>query len=194
MHNVNDLLRQIPKVDELLSHKNLASLTHGARLTHAVRSVLDDLRSDIKEGQVTLLPCRDALAAEVSTRFAMFNILNLKRVINGTGIILHTNLGRAPLAKEALDATHDTARDYSNLEYCTQKGQRSSRHVHVENLFAELTGAEAAMVVNNNAAAVLLALSAVGQKDIIVSRGELVEIGGSFRVPDVLVQSGCRLV
>jgi len=194
MHNINNLLRQIPKVDELLFHTTLALLASGTVLTQGIREVLDDLRRDIKEGRVDTLPCCDALAEKVAVRLREFNRPNLQRMINGTGIILHTNLGRAPLATEALNAIEDVARDYSNLEYCIKNGERSSRHVHIEKLITHLTGAEAAMVVNNNAAAVLLALSAVEQKDIIVSRGELVEIGGSFRVPDVLAQSGCRLV
>jgi len=168
--------------------------TRGAVLTQAARGVLDDLRQNIKDGRIDTLPGNDALAEETACRFRGYHKPNLHRVINGTGIILHTNLGRAPLAAEALDAVAEAARDYSNLEYCIDEGRRSSRHAHVEGLIAELTGAEAAMVVNNNAAAVMLALSAVGQKNVIVSRGELVEIGGSFRVPDVLAQSGCRLV
>jgi len=163
-------------------------------LTQAARAVLDNLRCDIQHKRITALPCPKSLAQEVANHFHGFHRPNLQRVINGTGIILHTNLGRAPLAKEALEAVHDAARDYSNLEYCITKGKRSSRHAHTEDLITRLTGAEAAMVVNNNAAAVLLALTVAQQKDVIVSRGELVEIGGSFRVPDVLVQSGCRLV
>ncbi|MCL2377792.1 MAG: L-seryl-tRNA(Sec) selenium transferase [Defluviitaleaceae bacterium] len=194
MRDINSLLRQIPKVDELLSNALLGQYVPGPLLTHAVREVLDGLRSRIKDGQVDVIPCPDVLAGEAAKGYCEYQKPNLRRLINGTGIILHTNLGRAPLAEEALDAIREAARDYSNLEYCVLKGERSSRHVHVEGLITGLTGAEAAMVVNNNAAAVLLALSAVGQKDVIVSRGELVEIGGSFRVPDVLAQSGCRLI
>ena len=195
MSDNNSLLRQIPKIDELLSHPNLAQLEPRQLLTYAARSVMDILRNDILQGHISNLPCRDTLAADISRCFCQYTKPNLVRVINGTGIILHTNLGRAPLAKEALDAALDTARDYSNLEYCITTGQRSSRHAHIEDLLTQLTGAEAAMVVNNNAAAVLLALSAVAcKKDVIVSRGELVEIGGSFRIPDVMVQSGCHLV
>jgi len=194
MESINNLLRQIPKVDELLSHAMLARFDRDVLLTKSVREVLNDLRRNIIDGRVGTIPGHDVLAGEVEAKyFECFNS-NLRRVINGTGIILHTNLGRAPLANEALDAMCYAARDYSNLEYCVEKGERSSRHVHVEGLITELTGAEAAMVVNNNAAAVMLALAAVGQKDVIVSRGELVEIGGSFRVPDVMAQSGCRLV
>ena len=193
--NKNDLLRQIPKVDELLAHSLLSQYEPGVLLTQAARDVLDALRDDIGQSRTSNLPTRDTLAQEIANRFNGYFKPNLERVINGTGIILHTNLGRAPLAKEALDAIADIAHDYSNLEYCITTGRRSSRHTHVEELLTQLTDAEAAMVVNNNAAAVLLALSATArEKDVLVSRGELVEIGGSFRVPDVLAQSGCRMV
>ena len=195
--HINSLLRQIPKVDELLSVDIFSNLSPMILLTRAIRRVLTDLRCDIQEGRIEILPCANELAHRVKQLFDEYASPNLTRVINGTGIILHTNLGRAPLAAEALEAVADAPRDYSNLEYCIEKGQRSSRHVHVEDLLTRLTGAESAMVVNNNAAAVLLALSAVAcgeRKEVIVSRGELVEIGGSFRVPDVLIQSGCKLV
>jgi L-seryl-tRNA(Ser) seleniumtransferase len=116
-------------------------------------------------------------------------------VINATGVIVHTNLGRAPLAEAALNAVRDAAAGYSNLEYDLAAGERGSRHAHVEEVLCELTGAEAAMAVNNCAAAVLLASAALaGGRDVVVSRGQLVEIGGSFRVPDVVAQSGARLV
>ena len=119
----------------------------------------------------------------------------LRRVINATGVIVHTNLGRAPLADAALDALRDAAAGYSNLEYDLAAGERGSRHAHVEELLRELTGAEAAMAVNNCAAAVLLASAALAAgREVVVSRGQLVEIGGSFRVPDVVAQSGARLV
>ena len=186
----NNLLRQIPQVNELLKYYDPPlGLT-----TQAIREVLDQLRRNILEGRVTALPGLLELFEEIDSKIKSYTTLNLRRIVNGTGIILHTNLGRAPLAYEARDAAYNVAMGYYNLEYDVETGKRSSRHVHVEGLLTQLTGAETAMVVNNNAAAVLLALSAVAQKDVIVSRGELVEIGGSFRVPDVLVQSGCRLV
>jgi len=191
----NSLLRQIPKVDELLTHPVLATLGPGAVLTAITRQALDELRNDIHHGGIEKLPNLDIIAREISQRLNQYLKPNLRRVINGTGIILHTNLGRAPLAKEALEAVAEAARDYSNLEYSITEGRRDSRHAIIEDLLVNLTGAQGAMVVNNNAAAVLLALSAVAQhKDVIVSRGELVEIGGSFRIPDVMAQSGCRLV
>ena len=119
----------------------------------------------------------------------------LRPVINATGIIVHTNLGRAPLSEAALAAVTEAAAGYATLEYDLEEGQRGSRAIHAERLLTRLTGAEAALVVNNNAAAVLLMLSALcRESEVIISRGQLVEIGGGFRVPDVLAQSGARLV
>jgi len=192
---INGLLRQIPKVDELQAHPKFTRSHAGAMLTVEIRRVLDGLRDDILRGRVDVVPGVDSIVSEVADSLKALFDPRLQRVINGTGIILHTNLGRACLARTAAKAVSYAAKYYTNLEYCITDGHRSSRHVHVEDLLIRLTGCEAAMVVNNNAAAVLLALSAVAhQKDVIVSRGELVEIGGSFRVPDVLMQSGCRLV
>jgi len=192
--NINALLRQIPKVDELLAHPQFAG-ENKTLLTNATRQVLSDLRTGILQSKITSLPTLDELALGISRKLAKTNQPNLQKVINGTGIILHTNLGRAPLAKAAMDAITNSAPGYSNLEYSIPDGKRSSRHIITEDLLTQLTGAEAGMVVNNNAAAVLLALLAVAEKkDVIVSRGELVEIGGSFRVPDVLQQSGSHLV
>jgi len=191
----NTLLRQIPKVDELLANVALSCYKPNPFLTQVVREVLDDLRNNIRDGYINVIPNHDALACESAKLYNKHLSPSLGRVINGTGIILHTNLGRAPISKEALVAACEASRGYSTLEYNVSKGERCSRHKHVEDLLVKLTGAEAAMAVNNNAAAVLLALSAVATgKDVIVSRGELVEIGGGFRVPDVLVQSGCRLL
>jgi L-seryl-tRNA(Ser) seleniumtransferase len=120
---------------------------------------------------------------------------SLRRVLNATGVIMHTNLGRAPLPEVALDAVREAAAGYSTLEYDVSRGERGSRHVHVEGILRELTGAEAAIAVNNCAAAVLLAAAALaGGRDLVISRGQLVEIGGSFRIPDVVAQSGARLV
>src|SRR4051812_15221674 len=136
------------------------------------------------------------LRAEASALAAAAERPSLRRVINATGVIVHTNLGRAPLARSALDAVTEAATGYSTLEYDLSAGDRGSRHAHVEGLLRELTGAEAAIAVNNCASAVLLAAAALagGGRELIVSRGQLVEIGGSFRIPDVVAQSGARLV
>ena len=120
---------------------------------------------------------------------------SLRPVINATGVIINTNLGRAPLSAEAFAAMRAVATGYSNLEYDLEAGERGSRHAHVAALLRELTGAEAALVANNNAAAVLLTLSALAAgREVVISRGQLVEIGGGFRIPDVMRQSGCQLV
>jgi L-seryl-tRNA(Ser) seleniumtransferase len=135
------------------------------------------------------------LADLIAKEAARLTAMSLRTVVNGTGVVLHTNLGRSPLAKDALDAISSIASGYSNLELDLGTGQRGSRYMHVEGLIKELTGAESALVVNNNAAAVILALSTLAAgREVIVSRGELVEIGGSFRIPDVMRQSGTTMV
>lgn len=195
--SANSLLRQIPKVDELLHHPSLVTLSgEGSVLavTDAVRQVLDELRIDILSGKLEKIPGTDVLANHCIVQYKKNQQPNLRRVINGTGVILHTNLGRAPLAAEALELAALAGQGYSTLEYEVSEGKRGSRQSHVEQLLIRLTGAEAAMVVNNNAAAVMLILSVIaGGSEVVISRGELVEIGGSFRIPDVMTQAGCRL-
>lgn len=140
-------------------------------------------------------PAEEDLIAAAAARARELARPSLRPLINATGVVLHTNLGRAPLAPAALDQVLAVARGYSNLEYDLERGERGSRHDHVAGLLCELSGAEAAIAVNNNAAATLLALTALaGEGEVLVSRGELVEIGGSFRVPEILAQSGARLV
>lgn len=196
-HIENILLRQIPKVDEFLRHPSMAFLCEeGSSLavTQAVRQVLDNLRSDILSHKLDHMPVMDELTNRCIEQYKRNQQPNLRQVINGTGVILHTNLGRAPLAKEALNRLTEAAQGYSTLEYEVSAGKRGSRQSHVEQLLTHLTGAESAMVVNNNAAAVMLILSAIAVgTEVVVSRGELVEIGGSFRVPDVMMQAGCHL-
>jgi L-seryl-tRNA(Ser) seleniumtransferase len=137
----------------------------------------------------------DAVTADAQGRVDALRAGLLHRVVNATGVIVHTNLGRAPISGEAIDAAADVASGYSNLEYRMDAGTRGSRHAHAGSLLARACGAEAGIVVNNNAAAVLLALGAVARgREVVVSRGELVEIGGGFRVPDIMAESGCRLV
>jgi L-seryl-tRNA(Ser) seleniumtransferase len=177
-------LRDLPSVDEL------ARGLDDPLAVDAARTVLDRARAEIRAGaDPGDLAVR--LAAELRTARAP----SLRRVLNATGVIVHTNLGRAPLAEEAIAQVVETARGYSNLELDLREGTRGSRQDHVAALLRRLTGAEAALVVNNNAAAVLLALAALGEgREVIVSRGELIEIGDGFRIPDVLLRSGAKLV
>jgi L-seryl-tRNA(Ser) seleniumtransferase len=191
-----ELLRQIPKVDDLLNEPPILSLlqAHPRNIVvHAIRAAVAHLRQQILEdeiGEISLEKLIEQTHAYLSKKQAR----HLKRVINGTGIIVHTNLGRSNLSKKAIEAVVEVAGAYSNLEYDLEEGKRGSRYSHVEGLLCELLGCESALVVNNNAAAVLLVLSTLGRgKEAIVSRGELVEIGGSFRIPEVIQQGGCTL-
>ena len=193
----HQLLRQIPKVDELLKMPVLEALLEempAQTVTRAVRQALEDLRRDVLEGKIEELPSRDAICARIAVLACRENAPSLRRVINGTGIILHTNLGRACLSDKAAQAACSVAGSYSNLEFNLATGRRGLRYTHIEELICRLTGAESALVVNNNAAAVLLILSALTQGgEVVVSRGELVEIGGSFRVPDIMEACGAVL-
>lgn len=190
MANEN-LMRRIPKVDLLLSVPALVECPGAA---DAAREELDALREGIRAGAIAEIPPLETLAQRVRIRLQLAARPSLRPVINGTGVILHTNLGRACLAKAAAEAVTRVAGGYSTLEYNVEEGRRGSRHDHVASLLCKLTGAEAAMAVNNNAAAVLLVLSAMTKgKEVPISRGELVEIGGSFRVPEVMEQGGAIL-
>ena len=194
-----DKLKRLPQVQKLLesdiAHALVESFSRN-RVVHGVRAHLEELRTEILAGY----PHDEGFSVErffrrVRVRLEKGEVRNLRRVVNATGIVLHTNLGRTPLAPQALDAVNEAARGYSNLEYDVSQGVRGSRYAHVENLLCTLTGAEAALVVNNNAAAVILSLAALGENgEVIVSRGELVEIGGSFRIPDVIARSGARMI
>ena len=194
---MDTLLRQIPKVDDLLrlpALNTLAAEAGNSAVTEAVRRTLDRLRADILVGTVTELPSTEALCAQISASCRASRLPSLRGVINATGIVLHTNLGRACLSDRALAAAREVSQGYSTLEYDLTAGERGQRYAHVEPLLCRLTGAEAAMVVNNNAAAVLLILSALtAGGEVITSRGELVEIGGSFRMPDVMAACGAVL-
>ena len=164
----------------------------------ACRSVVEALRdrilADKGKGGELRLPTQEASADQAAQILDGFSRYRLRRVINATGVILHTNLGRAPLCREALERINEVARGYSNLEYDLEKGERGLRYDHVRQLLCALTGAEDALVVNNNAAAVLLVLNSLAEgREAIVSRGELIEIGGEFRIPDVMEKSGARL-
>jgi L-seryl-tRNA(Ser) seleniumtransferase len=194
-------LRLIPSIDALLSRPALARATetHGRdSVTAAARQAADELRGEIKRAGARGPASEDDAAAWIERRtieiLASRLAPSLRPVINATGVIIHTNLGRAPLASEAIERASRVAAGYSNLEYDLTAGDRGHRHVHAERLLRELTGAEAALVANNNAAATLLVLAALANgREVIVSRGELVEIGGGFRVPEVLAQSGALL-
>lgn len=196
----SELLRQIPSVDELLAQPRLAALAarvDRALLVDVTRTVLADLRSRIAgeavAGAVTSLSAGD-LEARIADWVERILAHSLLPVINATGVILHTNLGRAPLAAGVVDEFRRTATQYSNLEYDLEAGARGKRDVHVARLLERLTGAEAAIVVNNCAAAVLLVLSALAKGgEVIVSRGELIEIGDGFRIPEIMEQSGAEL-
>jgi L-seryl-tRNA(Ser) seleniumtransferase len=160
----------------------------------AAREEIDALRASILAGGDPDL-ASEHLRESVGRRASWIAAGTLRRVINATGVVLHTNLGRAPLAADAAAAAAVIATGYSNLEFDLEAGERGSRHAHLETLLCELSGAEAAIAVNNNAAAVLLALAATAAgREVIVSRGELIEIGGSFRIPEILAQSGAELV
>ena len=191
------LLRDIPKVDDLLRSPTLAHLFADAprvSVTEALREELDNIRKNILDGALDALPCTEDILSSAAERARLKSRPSLRGVINGTGVVLHTNLGRACLAKEAVDAVISAATGYSTLEYDVASGSRGERYSHVERLLSRLTGAESAMVVNNNAAAVLLILSALAKGgEVIVSRGELVEIGGSFRVPEIMESCGAKL-
>ena len=176
-------LRDLPSVDEL------ARAADDPLAVDAARAVLARAREQIRAGGEP-----GDLAAHLHLELARARGPRLRRVINATGVIVHTNLGRAPLATVALEQVVEAARGYSNLEYDLEAGSRGSRQAHVAELLRRLTGAEAALVVNNNAAAVLLALAALAEgREVLVSRGELIEIGDGFRIPDVLARSGARL-
>ena len=191
------LLRGLPRVDALAQAAELTALgeEYGEKaVVEAIREVLADLRGKILEGKVQALPASEELQAQICRQILRNAQPSLRPVINGTGIILHTNLGRACLSDKAADAVSRVARQYTNLEYDIAEGSRGSRYTHVEAQLCRLTGAESALVVNNNAAAVLLILSALTQGgQVPVSRGELVEIGGSFRVPDIMEACGAQL-
>jgi L-seryl-tRNA(Ser) seleniumtransferase len=191
-------LRNIPPVEQLLQSSAAESWVadYGRPLTlAAIRSVLEEIRQDYRAGKVKDVPGKENILNRIESQLQSWTRSTLLPVINATGVILHTNLGRAPLAASAIKAMEVISRGYSNLEFDLTTGKRGARHVHAERILELLTGAEAATVVNNNAAAVLLVLSALAKgKRVIIARSQLVEIGGGFRVPDVMKQSGARLV
>jgi L-seryl-tRNA(Ser) seleniumtransferase len=201
MQDKREMLKRIPAVGRILSSPMLAEITAAYPrnlVLKAVHQVLEGLRDCIEAGR----PVRDAsvfavdrILDSVKGRLEVLGASNLRPLINATGVVVHTNLGRSILAESALRGLQSVAGGYSNLEYDLDKGKRGSRYSHVEGILKELTSAEAAMVVNNNAAAVLVSLDTLARgREVVVSRGQLVEIGGSFRIPDVMRRSGAKMI
>ena len=190
------LLRELPSIDRLLNHARCAALLiryNRDYVTQKFRAALDQLRANIRQGKGQLLN-DDAILDQVEAQIEMESRPGHIRVVNATGTILHTNLGRALLSRAAIDAMVAVAGTPINLEYDLVAGKRGKREETLQQLLVDLTGAEAATVVNNNAAAVLLGLNSLAQgKEVIVSRGELIEIGGAFRIPEIMAKSGAIL-
>lgn len=193
---MKNTLRKIPKVDDILKDERweaMAAYPAGVA-KDALRDVLEALRAAILSGTATSVPEAGAIIEEAARRAGKSLAPALKRVINGTGVVIHTNLGRIPLAASVIDRVTAAASGYSNLEYNLEAGARGDRHEHCLSILSRLTGAEGALIVNNNAAAVLLALNTLAEgREVIISRGELIEIGGSFRIPEVMRKSGAIL-
>ncbi len=192
--------RKIPAIDELLLHEKSISLTGQYKREFVVdmlRRATDELRRDLSgsEKEWKKEELLEIILSKVEINIARILQGTLQKVINGTGVVLHTNLGRAPLSQGAIKYLQEMAVNYNNLELDLEQGTRGSRYSHIEELITRLTGAEAALVVNNNAAAVLLGLNTLAKgREVIVSRGQLVEIGGAFRIPEVMKLSGARLI
>jgi L-seryl-tRNA(Ser) seleniumtransferase len=191
-------LRNLPSVEQLLQTETTARLIaqFGRPLTlDSLRQTLDDARARFKLNPEVGLPSIDLILTQAESTLTAWTAQTLRPVINAAGVILHTNLGRAPMSEAAIRAMDVVSRGYSNLEFDLETGKRGSRLIHAESLLQKLTGAESALVVNNCASAVLLTLSALAnKKHVVIARSQLVEIGGGFRVPDVMKQSGAKLV
>lgn len=197
---MQSLFKRLPKVDELLEDfeiKILIEKNSRKIVLESIRKALDNLRDAIKNGLTDeeLTHKIGNINQSIAQIIEDSKAHNLIKVINATGVVIHTNLGRSPLPGEVLKEIELVSSGYSNLEYDLEKGERGERYSHLEDIIAKITGAESAMVVNNNAAAVMLILSTLANgKEVITSRGELIEIGGAFRIPDVCLQSGAHLV
>lgn len=192
-----ELLRKLPKIDELLKEESITKLIEENSRTLVLESLRESIefyRKGILKGSVTSL--KEEQVIDLAEHLLKEkNKMHLRRVINATGTVIHTNLGRSILSERAIENVIEVAVNYNNLEYEISEGKRGSRYSHIEDIIKKVTGAEAAMVVNNNAAAIMLVLDTLAkEKEVIVSRGELVEIGGSFRIPEVMKFSGARLV
>lgn len=197
MTGTEDPRRRLPGLDRLLDREEASAWSRRwgrETVKSALREALEAARLRIGRDGTAGVPDPEQLLEDAEARLRRGAQPSLRRVLNATGVVLHTNLGRAPLAAEALEAASDVGAGYSNLEYDLSSGRRGSRQAHVSGLLCELTGAEAALVVNNNAAAVSLAVNELAEgREVLVSRGEMVEIGGSFRIPDVVSRSGATL-
>ena len=191
-------LQTIPSVEQLLESINARDLVsvYGRPLTvDALRSTLEEVRAQLKHDPAAVVPDNEWILSETKSLLSSWTKPSLRQVINATGVILHTNLGRAPLSKATIAAMTDASQGYTNLEFDLNTGKRGSRLAHAETILQKLTNAEAAIVVNNNASAVLLILSALSaRKQVVIARSQLVEIGGGFRVPDVMKLSSAKLV
>lgn len=195
---LSEILRKLPQVDEILNFEDVTSLKLAFpydSLKSAVRDTLETIRDNVRTDPEYVLPDTETIARMSCARALQLIKPSLRGVINATGVIIHTNLGRSSLSDDAIEAVIDVAKGYSTLEYSTKNMQRGSRHDHIEQLLCTLTGAEAAIAVNNNAAAVMMVLNEFAKgHEAIVSRGELVEIGGSFRIPDIMALSDAKMV
>ncbi len=197
MNEKTAALRDLPRVDEVLAHRLMTSVEGAPRTValEAAREAVEEGRQRVLSGEDPVDLSLGAVAARAAELLRRKLRRSLRRAINATGVILHTGLGRAPLSEAAQDAIADVAAGYSNLQADVGSGERMHREVHVEGLLRQLTGAEAAVVVNNNAAATVLVLNTLAAgREVVVSRGEMVEIGGAFRIPEIISLSGCRLV
>ena len=197
----SELFRKIPAVDRLLEAPEIKGISANyprSLILRSINEILSETRKGIEKGEIT----KESVAIDqinfigmIEERLRFISRSSLRNVINATGVVIHTNLGRSLLADSVIEKFNAISSGYSNLEYDIEKGKRGSRYTHVEGILKELTSAEAAMVVNNNAAAVLITLETMAKDhEVIISRGELVEIGGSFRIPDVMKKSGARMI
>jgi L-seryl-tRNA(Ser) seleniumtransferase len=196
MGTMENKLRELPGVDKLAGEagiKELETIFPRELVINLVRENLEAARTTALQGNP--VPTQEDLIRNIVNQARGLSQPSLRQLINASGVVLHTNLGRAPLSEETIQAMEDASRGYNNLEFDLENGQRGSRHSHIESLLTRLSGAEAGIVVNNNAAAVMLGLSVMAKRhEVIVSRGQAVEIGGGFRIPEVMKQSGAKLV
>ncbi len=193
---INELYSKIPGVDKLLVHPEIKQLLleyEPSLVKYCIRQAIDDIRNDIK--QHGIIPTEEKSVKKVKSRLTKIHGNHLSKVYNATGVVVHTNLGRAAFSNKIIEDASRVLKGYSNLEYDLDKGERGSRHSHLEDKLKYLTGAEDVLLVNNNAAAVMLTLRYFAkEKEVIVSRGELIEIGGSFRIPEIMAASDCNMV